>query len=148
VVKAEAGSFLEVDHSSNVLFFRAVVGQSSDKVSKFKIPIGQGIVGHVAETRLPLAVANAKEDRKHMRSIGNAVGFEARNLVAVPVVVRGKIFGVIELINRVGEEAFTAADVELLTYASEKVSRAIEVRLMLNWVRNRSSKSGPAEKAS
>src|SRR4051812_27397258 len=40
VVKAEAGSFLEVDHAANVLFFRAVVGRSSDKVCKFKIPIG------------------------------------------------------------------------------------------------------------
>src|SRR4051812_29574296 len=34
VVKSEAGSLLEVDHTSNTLFFRAVVGQSSDKVAR------------------------------------------------------------------------------------------------------------------
>src|SRR4051794_12749667 len=47
VLKSEAGSLLEVEHRSNTLFFRSVVGSSSDQVQKFKIPMGQGIAGHV-----------------------------------------------------------------------------------------------------
>ena len=52
VVKSEAGSLLEVDHEKNSLFFRAVVGASSDRVSNFVIPMGQGVVGHVAGTAI------------------------------------------------------------------------------------------------
>src|SRR5262245_26987639 len=54
VVKSEAGSLLEVDHETNSLFFRSVVGTSSDRVAGFVIPMGQGIVGHVAESRRPV----------------------------------------------------------------------------------------------
>jgi putative methionine-R-sulfoxide reductase with GAF domain len=147
VVKAEAGSLLEVDHTTNTLSFRAVVGQSSDKVAKFKIPVGQGVVGYVAESKLPLVVANPGQEAKHLKSIGNAVGFEAKNLVAVPIIVRGRVYGVVELLNRLGEASFTASDVEMLTYACQMMSKAIEVRLMLNWVRHRSGASGPTEKA-
>ena len=117
VVKSEAGSVLEVDHTKNSLFFRAVVGQSSDRVSSFVIPMGQGIVGYVAESRQALVVANVSENKLHLKAIQDAIGFETRNLVAVPIVVRGKIYGVLELLNRIGEVDYTPADVELLKYA-------------------------------
>jgi GAF domain-containing protein len=133
VVTSEAGSLLEVDHERNSLFFRSVVGSSSDRVLGFVIPMGQGIVGHVAESRRPLVVANVAENKMHLRTIQDAVGFAARNLVAVPIVIRGRIYGVLELLNRVGEPDYTAADVELLSYACDMLAKAIEARLMIAW---------------
>lgn len=133
VVKSEAGSLLEVDHARGALFFRAVVGTSSDRVSSFVIPMGQGVVGHVAESRRPLVVSNVAENKLHLKAIQDAVGFETRNLVAVPVIVRGRVFGVLELLNRIGESDYTSADVELLTYACEMASKVIEARLMIAW---------------
>jgi GAF domain-containing protein len=136
VVKSEAGSILEVDQVNRCLFFRAVVGSSSDKVAKFLIPIGQGVVGHVAESRQPLAVDNVEENRVYLKSVQDAVGFEARNLIAIPIIVRGRVFGVLELLNRVGEENYTRADVDLLTYLCGAISKAVELRLMLAWALN------------
>src|SRR5689334_1409496 len=60
-VNCEAGSILEADYQTNTLFFRAVVGSSADQVVNFAIPFGQGIVGHVAESRMPLIVDNIPE---------------------------------------------------------------------------------------
>ncbi|MCM2322303.1 MAG: GAF domain-containing protein [Oligoflexia bacterium] len=134
VVKSEAGSILEVNQKERVLFFRASVGQSSDSIGKFTVPIGQGIAGYVAESLQPLVVADVKENQRHLKSIEKAVGFETRNLVALPLVVRGRIFGVIEVLNRVGEENYTVADIELLNYLCEAAAKAIEIRLMLSWV--------------
>jgi len=133
VVKSEAGSILEVDHENQQLFFRAVAGQSSDKVSHYVIPIGQGIVGHVAESMQPLVVHNVEENKVYLKSIQDAVGFEARNIVAVPIVVRGRLFGILELLNRLGEANYSPEDVELLQYLSELAAKAIEMRLMLGW---------------
>jgi GAF domain-containing protein len=133
VVKSEAGSIFEVDPNANSLFFRAVVGTSSDRLGNFVIPMGQGIVGFVAESRRPLVVANVNENRMHLKAIQDAVGFETRNLIALPIVVRGKIYGVLELLNRVGEADYTPADVELLSYACEMAAKAIEARLMIAW---------------
>jgi putative methionine-R-sulfoxide reductase with GAF domain len=133
VVKSEAGSFLEVDQRNGTLFFRSVVGASSDRVLNFVIPIGQGVAGHVAESRQPMVVDNVVENKEHLNAIAKAVGFETRNLVALPVVIRGRIFGVLELLNRIGEANYSVNDVELLTYLSGMAAKAIEVRLMISW---------------
>jgi len=133
VVKCEAGSILEVDSHNETLFFRAVVGSSSDRVVNFVIPFGQGIVGHVMESKLPLVVDNVPENKVHLKSIERAVGFETRNLVALPIVIRGEVYGVAELLNRVGEVNFTSSDVELLVYICQMAAKAIEIRLMISW---------------
>ena len=52
-------------------------------------------------------VSDVAENKMHLKAIQDAVGFEARNLVAVPIVIRGRIFGVLELLNRIGEHDFT-----------------------------------------
>ena len=139
VVKSEAGSILEVDHHNQTLFFRAMVGTSSDKLNKFTVPMGQGIVGHVAESKQALVVSDVEENRVHLKAIEKAVGFETRNLVAVPILIRGRIFGVLELLNRVGESTYTAADVELLGYIADAAAKSIECRLMLAWALDKSS---------
>ena len=135
VVRCEAGSILELNHETNTLFFRAVAGTASDRLSQFSVPMGQGIVGHVAQTRLPMCVSNLKDNPLYLKAVGNAVDFEARNLVALPIIIRGKIFGVLELLNRLGDEAFTESDTELLTYTCEMMAKAIEIRLMISWNR-------------
>ncbi|MEK6579841.1 MAG: GAF domain-containing protein [Bdellovibrionota bacterium] len=133
VVTSEAGSILEVDQKSGNLFFRSVVGQSAERIAKFLIPMGKGIVGYVAESRQPLVVANVKENEVHLKSIQHAVGFETRDLIAIPIVIRGKVYGVLELLNRVGGDGYTPSDVENLTYLCDMAGRAIEIRLMLAW---------------
>lgn len=132
-VHCEAGSILEKDEHNRCFFFRAMAGTSSDQLSKFTVPEGQGIVGYVAESRQPLVVTNVGENKIHLKAIEKAVGFEARNLIALPILIQGRIFGVMELLNRVGEEQFNASDIELLTYISNVTAKAIEIRLMLAW---------------
>jgi GAF domain-containing protein len=135
VVKSEAGSIFEADYNNKVFFFRSVVGSSSDRVVNFSVPFGQGIVGHVAETKLPLNVDNTEENINHLKSIEKAVGFETRNLIAVPIVIRGRTFGVVELLNRIGETNYSAADADLLAYLCQMAAKAIELRLMIAWGR-------------
>ncbi len=135
-VKSEAGSLLEVNHEAKRLFFRSAAGYSSDKVSRFEIPLGEGVAGHAVKSRQPVLVQNANESKEHLRAIAKAVGFEVRELVAVPVVVRGTVFGVLELLNK-SEGTYSTEDVELLSYLCSIAAQAIEVRLMISWVAQR-----------
>jgi GAF domain-containing protein len=130
VVPCEAGSFLELDASAQSLFFRATVGQNSENVAKFVIPVGKGIVGHVAESLQPYMESNPSENQMQLKSIDDVVGFTTRNIAAVPVVIRGKLFGVIELLNRIGDGGFSKEDLDLLAYCAEKSAKTIEIRLM------------------
>jgi sigma-B regulation protein RsbU (phosphoserine phosphatase) len=147
VVKSEAGSILEVDHVNNTLFFRSTVGVVSDQLGNFTVPLGQGIAGYVAESRQSLNISNVRDHEGHLKSIERAVKFETRNMVALPIVMRGKTYGVMELINRVGDQEFTQTDMELLTYACEMAAKAIEVRLMLGWSAQASRKTQQGEAA-
>jgi GAF domain-containing protein len=133
VVNCEAGSIFELDKENKSLFFRAVSGRSSDVVSKFSIPFGQGVVGHVASSKFPLVVDNTEESRMHLKSVAQTAGFEARNLIAAPIIIRGRVYGVLELLNRVGEKTFTPEDLEVATYFCEMTARLFEVRFMLAW---------------
>lgn len=143
-VKSEAGSILEVNYEDRTIFFRAAAGHSSDRVVRFVIPMGQGIVGYVVESQQPLIVADVPENRIHLKAITDAIGFSARNLVAVPIVIRGRVYGVLELLNRVGQDTYTEADVELLRKLCFYAARAIEIRLMITWAQQNSQKnSGP-----
>jgi GAF domain-containing protein len=132
-IRCEAGSIIEVNHEERTLFFRAAVGYRSDLIRGYVIPMGKGIAGHVADSRQPFIVANVMENKLHLRSISKAIGFDARNLIAFPLVVRGKCYGVLELLNRVGEPEFSASDIDLCTQLCASAVKAIEVRLMLAW---------------
>jgi len=136
-VKVEAGSVFEINHDEKNIFFRVAVGHASDKVVRFVIPMGTGIVGHVAESRQHVVVQNVDENKEHLKSIANAIGFDVRNMLAFPIMIRGRSFGVIELINRLGEKNFSQADVDLMSSLVDYAARAIEIRLMITWSERR-----------
>ena len=142
VIPAEAASLLEVDTQNNEFRFRGVIGQSSDRIREFTIPMSKGVVGEVARTGRGRLVTDATEDPLHLRSVSDAVAFETRNLVAVPVFVRGRLFAIIELLNRVSQPTFVQDDLDLLQDLCESMlSKAIEVRLVIGWA----AKTGAAD---
>ncbi|MBI4925533.1 MAG: GAF domain-containing protein, partial [Bdellovibrio sp.] len=112
---------------------RAVVGCSSDRVTKFYIPLGKGLVGEVVETRQPVIFNKMEDNHTYLKSIEDAVGFKAKNVAATPIVIRSRIFGVIELLNRTSDEGFSQQDIDFLVYTTQLAARAIEARLILNW---------------
>ncbi|MEW6055863.1 MAG: GAF domain-containing protein [Bdellovibrionota bacterium] len=130
-VKSEAGSFLEIDHQNQCMFFRAVTGRSSENLLNFTVPLGQGVVGFVCETQQPMALSSVDDSSVYLRSISDAVGFEAKNLVAYPIIIRGVTFGCIELLNRLGEPQYTDADKEVMHTIAEYAARVIENRLIM-----------------
>ncbi|MEN9723452.1 MAG: hypothetical protein RJB38_1438 [Pseudomonadota bacterium] len=146
-IKCEAGSILEADPDKKFLFFRASSGQSSDRLSDFVIPWGTGIVGHVAESRRPLLLQDTQKDPRYLRAVSSTVGFEGRNLMATPVVVRDRVFCVIELFNRVGKPTFDEQDLELMIQLSEMAGKAIEARLMINGARKSGTNSSESAAA-
>ena len=133
VIRAEAGSILEVNQLDQSLFFRAIVGSASDRVAHFTIPGGQGIVGQVIQTRQPVIVNNLPGNAVHLKAVAQAVGFEIQNLVGVPILIRGRPFGVLEVLNRLDTGSFTAEDVNLLIYLCDAAAKVIEMRLMIAW---------------
>ena len=132
-VPSAAASLFEFDGEGGVFFFRASLGQRADHLSQIEVPINQGVVGHVATTREGYLCPDVTTDPFHVQSVGRIVDYEARNLIAIPIVVRGRVYGVIELLDRLVLPTYTADDLNLLSVLGSYCGSLIETRLVLSY---------------
>jgi len=144
-VPCEAGSIIEVDYVRGDLFFSATAGTSSEKLQAFRIPQNSGIAGFVAQSQTPYLVGNADGDNRHLAVVSESIGFNVHNLVCIPLVIRGKTFGVVELLNKMGSESFNQEEVSLLNEVANYVSAVIENKLVLMELSKRNSDAVPSD---
>jgi len=124
--QVEACSVLLVDEETGDLTFEVAVGDRSQEVARQRIPKGQGIAGRVVQTGEPLVVGSVSDDPHFFRGVDQAVGFQTRNLMAVPLQVRGRTIGVVESINTRNRANFTSEDVSLAGALASQAAIAID----------------------
>ncbi|XP_046753536.1 dual 3',5'-cyclic-AMP and -GMP phosphodiesterase 11 isoform X2 [Diprion similis] len=101
---------------SRVFDFEAsdLAGEDSDsRTSPFesRFPINVGITGYVATTGETVNIPNAYEDVRFDPSVDNGTGFRHRGILCMPIKnSSGQIIGVIQLINKFDDLAFTKND--------------------------------------
>lgn len=122
----EACSVILVDEETGELIFEVAVGDKSEEVAQQRIPAGKGIAGKVVQTGEPMVVSSAAEDPHFFRGVDQAVGFQTRNLLAVPLRVRGRTIGVIEIINTRNRADFSAGDLSLADALASQAAIAID----------------------
>lgn len=135
VVECEAASVVEVDYVKNVMFFRSATGFSSDSIRRFTFPRGHGIAGQCAEQKKPILIDEISENKVHLKNLEKSVGFKTLNMLAVPILIRGKTFAVLELLNRKKADSFSDTDLGIVQYCCEMAAKAIEVRMILAWTK-------------
>jgi HD-GYP domain-containing protein (c-di-GMP phosphodiesterase class II) len=108
VCRAETSSIWEVDEEKGELFFRIVRGKVAGDIRGLRVPIGEGIVGSVARSAEAEMVNDVAADpRWHGDPAG---GFRTRAILTVPLLAQGKVIGVVQLLNPVDRDRFTAGD--------------------------------------
>jgi GAF domain-containing protein/FixJ family two-component response regulator len=129
LLQVEAGSLLLVDESAGELEFKITMHGRTDKLSHFRLKLGQGIAGWVAEHGEPLLVDDVREDPRHEARMAEAIGFEARSILCVPLQVQDRTAGVIEVINKLGrggDTRFSGHDQQILTTLASFIAAALE----------------------
>jgi GAF domain-containing protein len=124
-VGASDGSLLLVDDDTNELVFAVVHGQARDRLTGFRIPIGEGIAGWVAAERKPAVVEDASADHRFSPRVDQTFDFQTRSVAAVPLVYDERILGVIEAVNKTYDREFTEDDRLLLQVIGQLASEAI-----------------------
>lgn len=123
---AEACSVILIDEESRELIFEVALGDKSDEVAQQRIPAGQGIAGRVVQTGEPQLVHSARDDPHFFQGIDQAVGFQTRNLMALPLQVRGRTIGVVEIINTRKSSGFSTEDLTLAGALAGQAAIAID----------------------
>lgn len=122
--RAETSSIWELDDESGELFFRVVRGKAAGSIRDLRVPLGEGIVGDVALSGRPAIVNDVRSDsRWHGDS---SAGFETRAILAVPLVSRGRVIGVLQVLNPVEGSRFNDEDLRRMRLFAGPVATAIE----------------------
>jgi signal transduction histidine kinase len=126
LLNAEAGSLLLVDEQRNELVFEVTLGPAAPDLRGQRLPMDKGIVGAAAQTRRPQIVNEAQQDTRWLRDMDKTTDYSTRALLAVPMIVKDKVTGVIELLNKRGMDSFTEDDQALLTAFAVNAAVAVD----------------------
>lgn len=115
VLNAEGGSLLLHDEETDELVFVLVHGDVGYKLQGYRIGDDTGIAGWVATYHQPLIVNNPRQDRRFSGEVDETFGYITRSILCVPMIARGKLIGVIQVLNKQGGDDFIDADANLLS---------------------------------
>ena len=121
----EAGSLLLVDETSGDLRFVMTIEGGEAKLAGVSVPMGQGVVGAVAKSRQWEIVPDAPKDPRFYRKISEDIGFVTKSILCVPMIAKGRVIGVIELLNKLDGQ-FNPDEAERLMRMAAFIGVAIE----------------------
>jgi putative nucleotidyltransferase with HDIG domain len=126
VMKAEASSLMLLDEEKNELVFEVALGEKGEEIKEYRIPIGKGISGWVAKYGKPLLISDVSKDKRFFKELDKKTKFKTRNILCVPLKMKDKILGVIEVINALGRECFSQDDVRFFEVIAGEIAVAIQ----------------------
>ncbi|HMS84152.1 MAG TPA: sigma 54-interacting transcriptional regulator [Nitrospira sp.] len=125
LLACEASSLFLVDQTGQQLVLKVATGPVSGEVKELRLNMGEGIAGWVATHRQGLIVNDAQHDPRFYTKVDRTTGFETRSVLAVPLVDRQQVVGVLQTLNTAKAKQFDQADLELLTAFSAYAAVAV-----------------------
>lgn len=126
ILNCEAGTLFLMDDQTGDLVFRVTVGPVAGNLLGQRLPPGTGVVGRAVQTRQPVIENDAQESGSRFMETDKQTGFVSRSLLAVPMQIKDRVLGVIEVINRRDGLPFVMDDQNILTAFSGQAAVAIE----------------------
>jgi len=124
ILNTEAGSLLLVpEDNEEELEFKVVIGGSGEELVGSRLKKGQGVVGQVAVTALPVIENDVAQNTQHTDVDED---FATQSLLAVPLIAKENVIGVLEVINKKDRTLFVQDDVDLLSTFAGQAGVAIE----------------------
>jgi signal transduction histidine kinase len=132
LTNTEACSILLLDKNTGELRFAEASGMDSDRLKKVSVPIDNSIGGWVIRKDRPLLIRDARNDPRWHKGVDESTDFETRSILGVPLKLRDKTIGVLELVNKKDEASFNEDDIQIATTLSAQAAIAIENARLLD----------------
>ena len=126
LLKPSNWSLLLLDPATNELYFQAARGPGAEALLNLRLRPGEGIAGQVATSGKPLRVEDVRNDARFSGRFDEKSSFHSRSILCVPLASRGRVLGVIELVNDAEHAAFTEEDLRTLATVGEFATIALE----------------------
>ena len=123
--KAETASILLYDEKNDQLYFQVVTDPENESIMRGIVVPGESIAGWVCRNRQPVIVPDVHKDNRFFQNVEKTLDFKTRNIIATPMITKGKLIGVLETLNKT-EGIFNQEDQDTLMVLSAQAAVAIE----------------------
>ncbi|MDR2802840.1 MAG: sigma 54-interacting transcriptional regulator [Treponema sp.] len=118
---------LLVDEKQDKLFFEVAFGFSENvRLEQQSIEIGEGIAGWVARHNKSLIINDTDNSERRLAGVFEQSGFLAKTIIAVPMKVKERCVGVLEVINKKNAAQFSGEDLEWLEIFANQAALAMQ----------------------
>lgn len=124
LLNCEAASILLYDEKQSRLYFAAATGSDPKKLAEIPVPIDASLAGTIFRTNQSIILNNVRADPRHYSLASDHVSFQVRSLVGVPMLIKERVIGVLEGVNKRGD-IFTAQDEAILSVTASHAATAI-----------------------
>lgn len=122
---SQAAAILLYDEPRGTLYFQASSNMDRPLMRGLAVPVDGSIAGWILLNAEPVIVDDPNSDPRFFSGVQTASRTPTNSLLGVPMVVKGKVIGVLETINKI-EGRFTAEDQEVLNTLGSQAAVAIE----------------------
>lgn len=99
VVGAERASLYLLDEKTQELYFDVALGLPED-VQKMRFKLGEGVAGTCAKEGRSTIINDVASDPRHSKKADSASGFVTKSLLTCPMIIKGRVIGVVQAVNR------------------------------------------------
>ncbi len=126
LTNSELSSILEYDEAAEELRFLAMHWFQRDLLRPMGVPLEGSAAGWVYRRGQPLIIQDAKMDRRHFKVVDRVTKHDTNSLVAVPLMVRGEVVGVLEALNKKDHAHYTEEDLTILETLGALAAQAMQ----------------------
>src|SRR5215218_7106338 len=127
IFSARASSIFLLDVDADELVFEAVAGEGSSDLIGRRLPSSTGIAGWVLVTRQPLVLEDVERDPRFAKNVAERTGYVPKRLMSVPLLHEERALGVLQVLDRDEELAFSLAEMELLGLFASQAAVALDL---------------------
>lgn len=123
------------------LTFAAADGAGAAQIIGVSLPVSRGIVGFVAMSGQPMAVADVTRDDRFARDIAESTSYVPTSILAAPMLdLDGEVIGVLEVLDathgdeetRLGGQRGTVAELAALTVVASQAAAVVRLTRRLD----------------
>jgi signal transduction histidine kinase len=126
LTNSELASILEYDESAEELRFLAMQWFERDLLRPMGVPLEGSAAGWVYRRGQPLIIQDVRKDQRHFNLVDRMTNHQTQTLVAVPLMVRGEVVGVLEALNKKDDAHYTEEDLTILETLGALAAQAMQ----------------------
>jgi signal transduction histidine kinase len=135
LTNSELASILEYDETAEELRFLAMQWFERDLLRPMGVPLEGSAAGWVYRRGQPLIIQDVRKDQRHFNLVDRMTNHQTRSLVAVPLMVRGEVVGVLESLNKKDDAHYTEEDLTILETLGALAAQAMQNMDLMRKVR-------------